>query len=740
MKRQRTIRQHIAITFAIIFLGTALQAQPEKSIIVGAVYNIFHEESPSDSEFFARVDRDITLMKSSHINHVLLFPMGQWDTRTKALTWGRTDYLVRRIEQTNMQFAPILLKEEQANHYVPIWRFQEVPGLWQKHESRDGNRNTRQNIDFADPGVAPLVRDYIQKVIHRYGKSPALSFYNVWNEPHYSSTSDHVVIRFRSWLQTKYGGLDALNRSWGDEYTAWEQVTPFLNDNWNSSMPWIDWLTFRNELQGTLLGELAGYVRELDTLHPVTANPVGTPWTSFGSFEGYDIDPWVLTSFEQIAGVSFYPDGWERAHNLAPFPFWLQSLTFTTIRSAAAPRDYILTEVYTNAQNGLVLNGYLDSSDVALLAWNALANDCKGLMYWKWEPFYRGRQSLGRGLCRVDGTLSPRGEAVRDLGAVVQRYGPLFYRARLAAPRAAILCDMTGLLKTLEQTTEPATRTFMYESIAGTFKALHDANLTVDILRADRPLDREMLKRYRIIFLPFQIVMRRQVAALLEDYVQSGGWLVADARTATLDEQDFAYKISPGAGLDELFGATRSDWIGAKSDFEVEMNGWSDPVRFRGKYFREFLKADPTSAVAGRFTADGKPALLEHRVGHGMAVLSAVPLGASYYAGQDNRAGRVLQVYASRAGADPPAVFRSQDGRFVETRTHDLGDSSLVYIINPEDSPASGTLAIHTGGKRYTQAMNLLDGSRFDLSSQLDSLRIALSLRAKGVAVLLLKK
>jgi len=34
--------------------------------------------------------------------------------------------------------------------------------------------------------------------------------------------------------------------------------------------------------------------------------------------------------------------------------------------------------------------------------------------------------------------------------------------------------DMVGLLKTLEQTNEPATTKFMYESNAGLFKALSE--------------------------------------------------------------------------------------------------------------------------------------------------------------------------------------------------------------------------------------------------------------------------
>ena len=83
------------------------------------------------------------------------------------------------------------------------------------------------------------------------------------------------------------------------------------------------------------------------------------------------------------------------------------------------------------------------------------------MIYWKWEPFMRGRQSLGRGLCNVAGELAPRGEAVKELGSVVEQYGKVLFEAHLKKPQAAILMDMVGLLKTLEQSAEAATNKFI---------------------------------------------------------------------------------------------------------------------------------------------------------------------------------------------------------------------------------------------------------------------------------------
>lgn len=87
--------------YSLIFLqlafGTAAFAQLPNTIIVGTVYNIFHEEYSTNQQFFNQVDKDISLMKSTNITHVMIFPMGQWDSETKQLIWKRTDYLIKKI-------------------------------------------------------------------------------------------------------------------------------------------------------------------------------------------------------------------------------------------------------------------------------------------------------------------------------------------------------------------------------------------------------------------------------------------------------------------------------------------------------------------------------------------------------------------------------------------------------------------------------------------------------------------
>jgi len=705
------------------------------SVAVGTVYNVFHDEYASDAEFFAQADADLAAMKAAGITHVLLFPMNQWDPQSRTRLWTRTDHVVARIESLGLKFVPLLLKEEQCGHYLPPWEYHRNPTLLRNHLRPDGGRNTRENADFADPSVYPLVEDSIGAVADRYGRSPALAFYNLWNEPHYSSTAPHVEQRFRDWLRARYGTLEALGRAWGEDYSRWEEVSPFLNDDWNSSMPAIDWRLFRGELNGLLLGQLASSLRRHDAVHAINANPVGAAWTG-GEPGGYNTDNWQFTAHNDFNGLSYYPEGWEAAHPGEDHPLWLHNLNFNVVRCAAAEKGFLLTELYTNAKNGLSLYGYLDRASMNQLSWCALANNAKGLFYWKWEPFLRGRQSLGRGLVGLDGQLAPRGEAVRDLARTLRQHGPLLLHAKPVEAQVGILLDQRGLLKVLDQPNDPRTRSFMTESLAGLFRALDEANLPSDLLRTDLPLEPAVLRRYRVLFLPFQILVSRQTAALLRDYVSQGGTLVADARSATIDEIDIAYRRNPGASLDEVFGAIRKDWIAAPVMHPVHLNPDSPlgALDFSGRWFREQLLPTSDTEILGRFSDSGEPALLRHRFGAGHALLSAVPLGASNQGGPGNPVTDLLRRLCHQAGVVAPAEFVPEKGVTPSLRVHQAADGSLlVYAINPGREPLKGFLKLKLPIPGQASARSLLSGQALPASDEDGRRRIELTLPDRGV-------
>jgi hypothetical protein len=77
---------------------------------------------------------------------------------------------------------------------------------------------------------------------------------------------------------------------------------------------------------------------------------------------------------------------------------------------------------------------------------------------------------------------------------------------------------------------------------------------------------------------------------MLKEYVANGGCLIADCMTASLDELDFAWTTQPGAGLDEVFGARRLDWVAEERPHRSPGNADGLTISFNASVYREILQ------------------------------------------------------------------------------------------------------------------------------------------------------
>jgi hypothetical protein len=92
-----------------------------------------------------------------------------------------------------------------------------------------------------------------------------------------------------------------------------------------------------------------------------------------------------------------------------------------------------------------------------------------------------------------------------------------------------------------------------WDSFTGALMALHQEHIPVDVL-TKRELQR--LTQYAVVYLPNAICLSAQEVAVLRDYVEQGGTLVATGRSSLADEWG---RPHPNFSLAEVFGV---DWTG----------------------------------------------------------------------------------------------------------------------------------------------------------------------------------
>jgi hypothetical protein len=158
-------------------------------------------------------------------------------------------------------------------------------------------------------------------------------------------------------------------------------------------------------------------------------------------------------------------------------------------------------------------------------------------------------------------------------------------------------------------------------------------------------------------------------------------------------------------------------------------------ISFEGMYFREQIHPGSGAEVIGSFAADGSPALVRHRYGAGTAILSAVPLGASYYGMPGNPVNRLIVGFARESGVTPEARFVSSRPGSVSVTVHDAAGDMILYAVNADSGAASGTLEALAGGRDVRSVTNILTGTRVRFNERNDKLSIPTILKGRGVSV-----
>jgi beta-galactosidase len=87
----------------------------------------------------------------------------------------------------------------------------------------------------------------------------------------------------------------------------------------------------------------------------------------------------------------------------------------------------------------------------------------------------------------------------------------------------------------------------------GPYRALFPWSVPVDFIHID-DIAAGKGARYKMIYLPYPLMLNEAAGLALRQYVENGGALVAEARLAWNDERGRAREIIPGFGLHEVCG------------------------------------------------------------------------------------------------------------------------------------------------------------------------------------------
>ena len=533
------------------------------------------------------------------------------------------------------------------------------------------------------PGVRDAVLRLFTALAERMKGRRAFHGWDLWSEPHVINWAQatwlpsaefcfcpHTVGRFRAWLQQRYGSLEALNRAWYRRFESWDDVGPNRLGTILSYTDFIDWRTFisdklRDDLRARYDAVKKVLPDRVATSHAAAPSLFTSPLSGDGT-----PDDWRMAKVVDYWGTSFdpkhsFPVGRDEAWRAALLDF----------ARSPNPNGFWVGELQGGFGTvALRLSSTVTAPDVRLWMWSALARGAKGVNVYAWYPMSSGYESGGFGLIQLDGTITERARAAGRVAKAVQANRDLFAKARPVKSEVGIVYNplsyMVGGRRPLIATAaQGEVVNIERNSMLGLYRALFPSNVPVDFIHADEL--GSVASRYKLILVPYPLMLSERAGRALADYVRNGGALVSEARLAWNDEGGRAREVIPGFGLDQVCGCRETavqQTPTGKTEITLE-----DGTKIRGALYEEVLEPSSSARVVGRF-ADGSPAIVESRHGKGKMLTIGTFAGVQYEVDREEPLAKWI-----RSLLDWAAVSRPVDAPGLEVR---MSDNGVLFVFN----------------------------------------------------------
>lgn len=589
-----------------------------------------------------------------------------------------------------------------------------VPPAWFFHNYPQA-RVTRIDgsiVGFGSRGMASHASSEYREAIERmatqlakrYGSHPAVKMWHVHNEygvPVAEDFGENSVRNWRTWLQERYGNLDALNEAWGtafwgQHYGSWEHIdAPTLTASVPNPSKKLDWARYTDDqLRECFRIERDAIKRYCD--QPVTTN--------FMAHQSWNTDLWKWAKEVDVVSDDHYlwsPD---------PMGHVGLSLSADLTRSVAGGAPWILMEHSTSAVNWQGRNIAKRPGEMRRNSMTHLARGADAILFFQWRASRAGAEKFHSAMLPHAGEESRVFREVIGLGQDLASLDEV--KGSRVVANVAILYDWESLwAQSLEW--RPSDAMEFRERIRTVYEALWHDGITVDFVHPEAKLD-----DYSLIVAPSSYLLTQKAADNLKHFVTGGGTLVACAFFGIADEYDRIHSGPFGSVSADILGLTVEEFLPLR-DGENNMVAFGEQTLPNGPWAEE-VRAH-SAKVLGRFLGgpgDGKPAILRNQVGGGSAWYIGAHLGV-----QEMRS--VLAPICEEAGVLPAVdpvpgvevvVRQDTHSHFITAVNHNdhevslsLGGTDLLTGKTTEGSTkveAGGVVIIRQSRSAHAQALH----------------------------------
>ncbi|KAB8145515.1 beta-galactosidase [Chloroflexia bacterium SDU3-3] len=637
-------------------------------------------------------DDDAALMQQAHYK-IATIGVFSWVSLQPAEDTFTFEWLDRVIEKLSNADRTICLATPSAA--IPAWMAKQYPDVLRADaRGRRVHHGGRTNYCPSSPTYRRLAMQMATKLAERYKDLPNLMLWHISNEYATPCYCDTCAAAFRSWLQNKYGTLDALNdawwtRFWSHTFTDWEQVDPYYEDGETRLHGLtIDYRRFQSDAM------LACYQLERDAIRAITPDiPITT--NMMGTFPHLDYRAWAkevdVVSWDCYPAPSGYTGDIGFLHDLN--------------RGLKDGQPFLMLEQTPSSQNWQTVNALKRPGVMRLWSYMALAHGSDSVMYFQWRRGRGGCEKFHGAVVEHSGRSDTRVfREVSELGAELERLGDLTIGA-VTHSKVAVLFDWNNWWA-IENAVGPINPKDYVAFVRKHYGALWRKNVSVDIIFSDSALD-----QYEIVIAPMLYMVKPGVGERIQAFVERGGTFVSTVFSGIANETDLAFEGYPGPlsktlgiwveEIDALYPNQANQIVLADGSGSYACGMLCDIVHAEGA---EVL------ATYGHDFYEGMPVVTRNRLG----------AGQGYYIGTDADEMFLDRLYGdllAEKGIQP--LLEAPFGVEVTQREND--QHRVLFVLNHNSEPTS---------------LDLPEGNRYHDYLSESEVSGSLELPAYGVAIL----
>jgi beta-galactosidase len=510
----------------------------------------------------------------------------------------------------------------------------------------------------------PTFRRFAQQLVHllaeRYRDHPALLLWHVSNEYGPVCYCDGCAARFRTWLQARYGSLDAINRRWvtpfwGHSFSAWEQIEPpsQLGDRSMQGLL-LDYQKFMSEMN------LEGFLEEATVLRTITPEvPVAT------NFHGLvkHLDYFAWAPHQDMIAWDSYPIVGDSPATTA--------FRLDLMRGLKGGQSWLLMEQTPSQTQWRAYNPLKRPGEMRLQSYQAIAHGADGALFFQWRQSRGGSEMYHGAIVGHAGHAHTRVfQEVAALGAELRALGQHLLGARSPA-RVGLLFSWPNWWAVEYQPGLHVALDYLDE-VTRYYNALWQRHIAIDIIAPDSALD-----GYDLLLAPLLNMVSEQQGAAIERYVADGGVFLATYFSGIIAEDGRAWLGGSPGPLRHALGI----WVeevdplqpGKNNRVVISEGERVAPGTYACDLWCEVVHLEGARALA-RFGEDfyaGAPAITEHHFG----------LGRAYYVATRPEPALLSQLMGGLlADLEITAPLAVPTG--VEVSKRCAGSREFVFVLN----------------------------------------------------------